>query len=134
MKTFDARDLVAVDALEVLVVVDNTLDILSSVPSSVTNEVTNIIAAGAHELSGSCLCCAAWGLSLVIRVQSSGRTQTLLFDSGPEAYAFERNAQRLGVRMAEIECAAFSHGHFDHTAGMPKALELITRANGGRAI
>ena len=56
----------AVDGLEVTVVVDNTLDILSTVPESVTSEFQNVLAAGASEKSGRNLCCAAWGLSLYL--------------------------------------------------------------------
>jgi 7,8-dihydropterin-6-yl-methyl-4-(beta-D-ribofuranosyl)aminobenzene 5'-phosphate synthase len=134
MPTPEPRRLRAVDTLEVCVLVDNTLDILSSVPDCVTSEVQNVLAAGAKELSGSCLCCAAWGLSLVIRVQAGGVAHTLLFDAGPEAYAFERNSKRLGVRLADVGCVALSHGHFDHAGGMPRALTLITEANGGRAV
>ncbi|MDA9982399.1 MBL fold metallo-hydrolase [Gammaproteobacteria bacterium] len=127
-------DLNAVDYLEVRVLVDNVMDILSSVPDCVTSEIPNLIKAGAKELGGSCLCCGAWGLSLAITTEKDGRRRTLLFDSGPEAYALERNATRLGFDFGTIDCAVFSHGHFDHASGMPKALELITAANGGKKV
>lgn len=127
-------DLQPVDELEVLVLVDNVMDILSSVPESVTSEIPNLIAAGVKELGGSCLCCGAWGLSLVITTVVGGKRRSLLFDTGPEAYALERNATRLGFDFGSIECAVISHGHFDHAGGMTRALELITAANGGRKI
>ena len=127
-------DLRPVDALEVRVLVDNVLDILSTVPDSVTSEIPNLIKAGATELSGSCLCCGAWGLSLVITTRVGDRSRSLLFDSGPEAYALERNATRLGFDFGTIECVVLSHGHFDHAGGMPKALQLVTAVNGGRKV
>lgn len=127
-------DLRAVDALEVHVLVDNALDILSTVPDHVTSELPNLIKAGATELSSSCLCCAAWGLSLVITTRIGESNKSLLFDAGPEAYALERNASRLGFDFGRIECVVLSHGHFDHAGGIPKALELITAANGGHTV
>lgn len=127
-------DLHAVDYLEVQVLVDNVMDILSSVPDCVTSEIPNLIKAGTKELGGSCLCCGAWGLSLAITTETDGRRRTLLFDSGPEAYALERNATRLGFDFSIIDCAVLSHGHFDHAGGMPKALELIANANGGKKV
>ena len=123
-----------VDHLEVQVLVDNVLDILSSVPETVTSEIPNLIKAGARELGGGCLCCGAWGLSLAISTFADGKKRTLLFDSGPEAYALERNTTRLGFDFGEIGCVVASHGHFDHTAGMPRALELIGNANGGKKV
>ncbi len=127
-------DLRSVDALEVLVLVDNVLDVLSTTPDSVTSELPNIRKAGAKELGGKCLCCGAWGLSLVITTVADGERRSLLFDSGPEAYALERNARRLGFDWGTIDCAVVSHGHFDHAAGMPKALQLASAANGGRKV
>ena len=130
----DAMELRPVDSLEVCVLVDNALDILSSVPDGVTSEIPNIRKAGAKELAGSCLCCAAWGLSLVITTRVGDESHTMLFDAGPEDYALERNGRRLGIDFGAIECVALSHGHFDHAGGLPTALRLIRDANGGRSV
>jgi 7,8-dihydropterin-6-yl-methyl-4-(beta-D-ribofuranosyl)aminobenzene 5'-phosphate synthase len=124
----------AVDRIEVFVVVDNVLDLLSTVPSTVTPEVPNLVRAGMREFTGSCLCCAAWGLSLMVTAHVGNTRHTVLFDAGPESYAFERNARRLGVDLGSIEEAVLSHGHFDHAGGLPQALRMIKEANGGRDI
>ncbi|OJH36250.1 MBL fold metallo-hydrolase [Cystobacter ferrugineus] len=124
----------AVDRLEVFVLVDNVLDLLSTVPPDVTPEVPNLVRAGMREFSGSCLCCAAWGLSLLVTAHVGSVRHTVLFDAGPESYAFERNARRLGVDLGSIEAAVLSHGHFDHAGGLPQALRMIHEANGGRAV
>ena len=63
-------DLKPVDECEVLVLVDNVSDLLSTVPRFVTDEVSNLARAGATEENGSCYCCAQWGLSLVITVRA----------------------------------------------------------------
>ena len=123
-----------VDHCDVAVLVDNVTDILSSVPKSVTGQIANVFKAGAKEVSGECLCCAHWGLSLVVTVQRGPTKHTLLFDSGPEGYTVERNGNRLGIDFASIDAAMFSHGHWDHVGGMTKALKLIYDANGGKKI
>lgn len=122
------------DSCDVVVLVDNVTDILSTVPESVTGEVANVFKAGAKELSGRCLCCAHWGLSLVITARSGPKEYTLLFDTGPEGATLERNGDRLGVDFASIDCVMFSHGHWDHVGGMTSALKLIRGANGGKPV
>lgn len=124
------NDLRAVDALEVHVLVDNVLDVLSSEPEGVTSELSNHMKAGATALTSSCLCCAAWGLSLAITTRVGDERRTLLFDAGPEAYAFERNSGRLDFDFGSVECVVLSHGHFDHAGGLPRALALITAERG----
>lgn len=57
-----------------------------------------------------------------------------LFDAGPEPYAFERNARRLALDLAGVEAVGLSHGHWDHAGGLPAALSLVKRANGGRPV
>jgi 7,8-dihydropterin-6-yl-methyl-4-(beta-D-ribofuranosyl)aminobenzene 5'-phosphate synthase len=123
-----------VDRCEALVLVDNVSDLLSTLPPSVTGEIANVVRAGATELNGRCLCCAQWGLSLVITVRAGGLTRALLFDSGPEGHGVERNGQRLAVPFGEIGAAVFSHGHWDHVGGMETALGLVTAANGGKPV
>jgi 7,8-dihydropterin-6-yl-methyl-4-(beta-D-ribofuranosyl)aminobenzene 5'-phosphate synthase len=123
-----------VDSCDVDVLVDNVMDILSTAPSSVTGHIQNVFKAGATELSGKCLCCAHWGLSLVISVKQGTAKRTLLFDSGPEGDTVKRNGNRLGIDFASIEAAMFSHGHWDHVGGMTAGLKLIYEANGGLKI
>jgi 7,8-dihydropterin-6-yl-methyl-4-(beta-D-ribofuranosyl)aminobenzene 5'-phosphate synthase len=116
-----------VDRLEVCVVVDNVLDLLSTVPQSVTPELPNLLAAGATVLSGSCSCCAAWGLSLLIRTYVADERRTVLFDAGPEGDTVRANARKLGLDFAEIDAVALSHGHWDHAGGLEAASSLVGR-------
>ncbi len=128
------NDMVAVDTVEVSVLVDNVADLLSTVPGGVTTELPNVMAAGATELSGECLCCAHWGLSLVITAWAGDTKHSLLFDSGPEGSTVDRNGTRLGSNFGQIESVVLSHGHWDHSGGMLTALDLITAANGGEKV
>ncbi len=51
---------------------------------------------------------------------------------GPEGAIFVRNCANLGIALGEIECIAVSHGHWDHMAALPAALDAI-REQGGKA-
>jgi 7,8-dihydropterin-6-yl-methyl-4-(beta-D-ribofuranosyl)aminobenzene 5'-phosphate synthase len=124
----------SVDGLEVTVAVDNALDILSTVPDSVTSELANDLAAGATELSGPSICCGAWGLSLHVSATSPDERHTVIFDAGPEGWVFERNAERLGLDLGAVEAVALSHGHWDHAGGLPAAVASVNRARGGRPV
>lgn len=123
-----------VDSLEITVVVDNVTDSLSSTPKFVETEFAGARRRGMKWLSGKCLCCAAHGLSCVITTRTGTRSHTLLFDTGPDEWVFERNAVRLGLDLGKIEAMMLSHGHWDHAGAMPRALQMITLANGGRSV
>ncbi|MBK1658591.1 MBL fold metallo-hydrolase [Paracraurococcus ruber] len=126
--------LVTAEALEVLVLVDNVTDSLSTTPSFITREWQVLRRQGMKVVAGGALCCANHGLSLVATVHGAGGTRTLLFDGGPVDYAVERNGTRLGVAFGAIDAAMLSHGHWDHAGGLPQALAMIRAANGGRAV
>ncbi|MDO8431193.1 MAG: MBL fold metallo-hydrolase [Candidatus Binatus sp.] len=123
-----------IDKVEIHVLVDNATDSLSSTPAHAESEFAFLERHGMRELSGDCLCCACHGLSLLITATRGAHRHTVLFDTGPEEYAFERNSMRLGVDLGTVESIVLSHGHWDHAGGMLKALDLIRNRNGGRAI
>lgn len=125
--------LVPVDRLDVLVLVDNVTDFLSTTPTFVTRELVRLQRQGMRMMAGGAICCASHGLSLVITAHGPHGTRTMLFDGGPVDYAVERNGVRLGVDFGAIEAVMLSHGHWDHAGGIPRALALIGTANGGRA-
>jgi 7,8-dihydropterin-6-yl-methyl-4-(beta-D-ribofuranosyl)aminobenzene 5'-phosphate synthase len=123
-----------VDKIEIQVLIDNSTDILSTIPAHAESEFAYLELHGMRELSGDSLCCACHGLSLLITATRGARRHTVLFDSGPEEYAFERNSGRLDVDLGRVESVVLSHGHWDHAGGMLKALELIRSRDGGRSI
>ena len=124
----------AVDGVDFLVLVDNCLDSLSTVPRHVTLEWPRLMRSGMKELSGEWQCCANHGLSLVITARRGDVSHTVMFDAGPENYVLERNAPRLGVDFSAVEGIVLSHGHWDHAGGMPAAVRLTVAANGGRSV
>lgn len=65
-----------------------------------------------------------WGLAVYI--EYNGRK--VLLDAGASDM-FERNAERLGVSLEDVDVAVLSHAHFDHANGLPKFLEINDNAN-----
>lgn len=80
------------------------------------------------------MCCAHHGLALMITARIDSDEHTMLFDAGPDNYVIERNLNRMGLDPGRIEAICLSHGHYDHFGGLPRALELISGANGGRPV
>lgn len=135
--------LVEVDSLEILVIIDNELDPIS------TYQIPNLTATGnmmhiafanpnkptdrgpnTHELRMDNVCCSAHGLSLMITATKGSAKHTILFDTGPEESAWERNVQRLRPDLSKIELIQLSHWHCDHSGGMLKAIQMINAARG----
>ena len=123
-----------IDSLTVSVVVDNTTDMLSSRPAHVTSELRVLMAAGLDEMNGEGLCSAHHGLSLMVTARIGSRERTVLFDAGPDPYAIERNSRRMGLDFGAIEAVVLSHGHFDHSEGLLKAVDLIRERRGDRPV
>jgi 7,8-dihydropterin-6-yl-methyl-4-(beta-D-ribofuranosyl)aminobenzene 5'-phosphate synthase len=67
--------------------------------------------------------CAEHGLSLWIEADD----RKILFDTG-QTDAFLRNAERLKIPVDQADCVVLSHGHYDHTGGIPAVSALIGKA------
>jgi len=67
--------------------------------------------------------CAEHGLSMYI--ESDNRK--ILFDTG-QSGLFLKNAELLGVSIADIDLLVLSHGHYDHTGGLYPFLEANRKA------
>ena len=130
---------VELDELDILVVVDNETDTLSSVDDGVPQipEVVHVAARrppvreyDGHECKTVLdqLCCACHGLSVLITGRRDGTEHVMLFDVGPYPDLWLDNAQRLDVDLSKIECVFLSHWHFDHSGGFPEVVAAITDA------
>ncbi len=127
------------DELEILVVVDNETDTLSSVDDGVPQipEIVHLAARTppSREYEGhECktvfdqLCCACHGLSVLITGRRNGNEHTMLFDVGPYPDLWLDNARRLDVDLSRIESVFLSHWHFDHSGGFPDVVAAIAEA------
>lgn len=122
-------DVLTVDRLEVLVLVDNATDSLSTNPPNVTAEWSGLLSGGRMRvISGQNICCAHHGLSLMITAYLGDEKRTLLFDAGPEGATFLRNTRILGVDFGAFEAVVLSHGHWDHAGGLLAAIGAIAAA------
>ncbi len=127
------------DELEILVVVDNETDTLSSVDDGVPQipQIVHLAARtpASREFEGhACktvfdqLCCACHGLSVLITGRRDGQTRSMLFDVGPYPDLWLDNARRLDVDISAIETVFLSHWHFDHSGGFPEIVAAIAEA------
>jgi 7,8-dihydropterin-6-yl-methyl-4-(beta-D-ribofuranosyl)aminobenzene 5'-phosphate synthase len=130
---------VALDELEILVVVDNETDTLSSVDDGVP-QIPEIVHLAARTPSSrkhdghDCkvvldqLCCACHGLSVLVTGRANGQVRRLLFDVGPYPDIWLDNAKRLAIDLSTIEQVFLSHWHFDHSGGFPEVIAAIAAA------
>ncbi len=138
-----ALELPELDSLEILVIVDNELDPISPSPNPAVAQSGGMKTIGlngpdltkdpsrggaARELRMDHICCSAHGLSLLITGIRGSERHTVLFDTGPEDHAFERNARRLNAPLGDVETIQLSHWHRDHSGGMLKAIAMINAA------
>ncbi|KAK3705985.1 hypothetical protein LTR37_012979 [Vermiconidia calcicola] len=138
-----APQLLELDSVEIQVIIDNELDPISPSPNPSVTQTggmrtigmngpdisTDSKRAGAvKELRMDHICCSVHGLSLLITGHRRDQSHTILFDTGPEESAWERNAKRLKADVGSIERVVLSHWHRDHSGGMLKVLSMINEA------
>jgi 7,8-dihydropterin-6-yl-methyl-4-(beta-D-ribofuranosyl)aminobenzene 5'-phosphate synthase len=117
-----------VDRLDVLVLIDNVTDSLSTTPKHVVPEWVGLLAAGRlPTLSGEAICWAHHGLSLLVTAHIGDDTRTVLFDAGPAGTTLLRNAAILGIDFGAVDAVVLSHGHWDHGGGLLAAVEAIAK-------
>ena len=66
---------------------------------------------------------------MLIRVQTKGKSRSVLFDTGSSSDGAVANAERMGLDLNEVECIVLSHGHYDHFGGLLSALKAINKVN-----
>jgi 7,8-dihydropterin-6-yl-methyl-4-(beta-D-ribofuranosyl)aminobenzene 5'-phosphate synthase len=119
-----------VDSLVVDVITDDVSDTYVSKTLFAVSEFSNVVRSGAKVISGEALLCANLGFGLRLKSSAHGVCHTMLFDTGPEGAIFIRNCANLGITLGEVECIAVTHGHWDHMAALPAAIETIRKQGG----
>jgi len=67
---------------------------------------------------------AEHGLALLLETDRGA----VLFDTGASTHALTANAARLGVSLSGVTSVLLSHGHYDHTGGLPAVLAAAPSA------
>lgn len=132
-------DIPILDELDLVVVVDNETDTLSSVDADVAQipEIASLmdrVPPSRHydDHPATCvfdrLCLACHGFSVLVTGRQGDQTRRFLFDVGPYGDVWLENAERLGVDLSTIEGLFLSHWHADHSGGLPTVVAAITQA------
>ena len=103
----------AVDKVEILTLQDNYIEMTAMDNNAV---VTRAAPLKDGEIKASLL--AEHGFSALVKTALADKTHTLLFDFGFSEDGAARNAATLGLTFSDVEAAALSHGHSDHTGAL----------------
>jgi 7,8-dihydropterin-6-yl-methyl-4-(beta-D-ribofuranosyl)aminobenzene 5'-phosphate synthase len=121
-----------VDGAEILSLVDNSVDFLSTIDKKEvqsfrqwTKERNSQEWARTHFQ----LPLAEHGFSMFIRVLNEGKSNSVLFDTGGSPERVVENAERMGLDLSEVEYIVLSHGHYDHFGGLLSALKAVNKIN-----
>lgn len=101
-----------IDRVEILSVMDNSLDVLMS-NTAVAKRAPRLKDAFSRPQLR-----AEHGVSMVVTVESGGKKDAFLFDTGVTVEGALHNMEVLEVRPTELHTIILSHGHTDHTRGL----------------
>ena len=101
-----------VDHVEILSIMDNTLDILMASTSVAQRAPLLKDKFSQPQLR------AEHGVSMLITIHYEGQKDTILFDAGTSIDGALHNMDVLGCRPKELHAVVLSHGHTDHTLGL----------------
>jgi 7,8-dihydropterin-6-yl-methyl-4-(beta-D-ribofuranosyl)aminobenzene 5'-phosphate synthase len=121
-----------VDTVEIISLVDNSIDFISATE----NKHAQTFGQWTRERYGPewqnthrQLPIAEHGFSMLIKVRSGEKSRTVLFDTGGSPEVISENIKRMGLNLNEVDCIVLSHGHYDHFGGLTSAVKLIDKDN-----
>lgn len=120
------------DGVEILSLVDNSVDFLSAVNQQQVKTFRQWKREREGEEWGKThmdLPFAEHGFSVLIRVFSGEKSSCVLFDTGGSPRGMVENAERMGISLSEVECIVLSHGHYDHFGGLAAAVKAVGKAD-----
>ena len=108
-----------VDKVEILTILDNTIDML--LPDS--NKVKRLPRSPDALTRESLI--AEHGFAALVTVTSGNTSESLLFDAGLSKTGLIHNMDVLEVKPKELHTIVLSHGHADHTRGLMGMVERL---------
>jgi 7,8-dihydropterin-6-yl-methyl-4-(beta-D-ribofuranosyl)aminobenzene 5'-phosphate synthase len=104
--------LTPVDAVDVTLVMDLSLDILMAGQEGVQRFKL------AYDWSDHDSLLAEHGFSALVTVELAGRRHSVLYDGGLSALALRHNLDVMDIDVTNLRAIAISHGHVDHHGGL----------------
>lgn len=123
-------NIVEVDSVEILSLVDNSIDFLSTINKKEVKSFRQWTKKGHGKEFASHLQMpiAEHGFSMLVRVFNAGQSSNILFDTGVSPRGIVKNAKRMGLNLSEIDYIVLSHGHYDHFGGLESAVKAINKS------
>lgn len=121
-----------VDNVEVICLMDNCVDLISSINRQEVQGVRSWVAKRMGEKWFKLNFrqpIAEHGLSLLITTFRNGKEHTVLFDAGVSQDGATSNARGMGINLKQIEAIVLSHGHYDHFGGLQSFINAINKRN-----
>lgn len=110
-----------IDAADVTIVIDNSIDLL------LTNERVAQRAPLYADWSERQQLIAEHGYSLLLTIQHNGSREAILYDAGLGRKTAVHNLDVLGLSVRDIRAVVLSHGHADHHGGLEGLYDRVGR-------
>ena len=110
-----------VEAADVTILVDNSVDIL------LTNERMAQRAPLHHNWSEREQLIAEHGYALLLTIRYNGHTESILYDAGLGRHTVVHNMDVLGLNPRDLRTVVLSHGHADHHGGLEGLYDRVGR-------
>ncbi len=115
------------DKVEIISLVDNTIDILSTPSNPQVQPFWQWVKPQPKQDSHSKLPLAEHGFSMLVKLFSGETTETFLFDTGGSANTIKENAKTMSLNLSEIGFVVLSHGHYDHFGGLLSVIDAVEK-------
>ena len=115
--------LLEVDEVKVTIIMDNTIDAFMT-----GNKIVHRFNSSRCPLiakDGFSPLVAEHGFSALIQVKYENRLETVLLDTGISPSGILHNMHTMEIDINDLQAIILSHGHVDHTMGLPTLLEEI---------